>query len=233
MAYNKNEMGRAAQTSLVATTMNKVYGWMSLALVVSAVSAVYTATSPALVRLIFSSQLSFWVLLLAELGLVVYLSTRAMKMSFMAAATCFGLYSVVNGVFLSSIFFIYDLGTIGVAFATTALTFGCMSLIGYTTKKDLSGIGSFLFMALIGLIIGTLVNMFLKSAMFDYIITYAGLFIFVGLTAYDTQKIKQMLAVGAEAGLDMRNMGILGALSLYLDFVNMFLYILRLFGNRK
>lgn len=227
MEYNKNEYAVAQ-----GLTMTKVYGWMSLALVVSTVSALYTAGSESLLQLIFGSQIAFWGLIIAELGLVLYLSARVFRMSFMAAATCFGLYAVLNGVLLSSIFFVYSIGSIAAAFGTTALTFGAMSLVGYTTKKDLSGIGSFLLMALIGLIIGTVVNMFLRSAMLDYLITYVGLFIFVGLTAYDTQKIKQAFAAGEQQGLDMRNIGILGALNLYLDFINIFLYVLRLFDRR-
>lgn len=232
MEYNKNERAYTT-TSVVQTTMNKVYGWMALALTVSAFAAFYTVSSPALMQLIYGSRFGFWGMLIVEFGLVLYLSARVFKMSFMSAATCFGLYSVVNGVFLSSIFLVYDMPTISVAFISTAATFGVMSVVGYTTKRDLSGIGSFLLMALVGVIIGTLVNMFLRSAMMDYIITYLGLFVFIGLTAYDTQKIKQALAIGAQEGIDTRNIGILGALNLYLDFVNIFLYLLRLFGNRK
>lgn len=232
MEYNKNEYS-VTPSGTMAVTMNRVYGWMSLALVVSAVSALYTVSSPAILQLIFGTRFGLWALIIAELALVFYLSARAFRMSFLAAATCFGLYAVLNGVMLSSVFLAYSAAVIVKAFGATALTFGAMSLVGYTTKKDLSGIGSMLLMGLIGLIIGTVVNMFLRSALMDYIITYLGLFIFVGLTAYDTQKIKQALALSAQSGLDARNIGIIGALNLYLDFINIFLYILRLFGNRN
>ena len=232
MGYEKDYRS-ADVNSVEQVTLTKVYGWMTLALAVSAIAALYTAQTPQLAQLLFGSRLSLLVGFGIEIGLVIYLSARIMKMSFMTAATCFGLYSVVNGMFLSSIFFLYDPRVITLAFGTTAATFGVMSLVGATTKKDLSSIGSYLMMGLVGVIIASVVNWFLKSPALYYVITYVGLFIFVGLTAYDTQKIKAMLRYGSMSGLDTRNIGIIGALNLYLDFVNIFLYLLRVFGNSR
>ena len=144
----------------------------------------------------------------------------------------FVLYSVINGALLSSIFLIYTASSIATVFFITAGTFATMALIGYTTKTDLSSIGKYLFMALIGLVIATFVNFFIKSSGFDYILSYIGVLIFVGLTAYDSQKIKQMLLQAPDAGEGAQKIALLGALSLYLDFINLFLYLLRIFGRR-
>lgn len=231
MGYDKN-YGNQSSTNVVGMTISKVYGWMTLALLVSAVAAVYTASQPGMVEFIFSNSITRWGMIIAEFGLVIYLSARVLKMSFSTAAMCFGLYSIINGVFLSSIFYIFEMPAIVTAFLATSATFGVMSFVGYTTQKDLANIGGYLLMALIGVIIGTVVNLFLQNAMVHYLITYIGLAVFVGLTAYDTQKIKKMLAYGELTGMDTRNLGIIGALNLYLDFVNIFLYLLRIFGRR-
>ena len=154
------------------------------------------------------------------------------KLSLSVATIMFVIYSLVNGVTLSFIFLVYDIGTIGTVFLITAATFGAMALIGYTTKKDLSGMGRFLLMALIGIIIATVVNLlFVKSAGFDLL--YAGVLIFAGLTAYDTQKIKEMCNSFDYADASAQKLALLGALSLYLDFINLFLYLLRIFGRRS
>lgn len=248
--YNDNS-GYSKGTSL-ALTMNKVYAWMSLALALTAFVAWYLAddfgaefsqtgellycnTGSLMYKMLSSGQSIQWVLIIAEVGLVWYLSARIMSLSFTTAATMFGIYSILNGVMLSTIFLVYDLGTIYAAFFATAGTFAVMSFVGYTTKKDLSGMGGLLTMLLIGLVVATLVNMFLKSEGLSTLLTYVGVFLFVGLTAYDTQKIKEMVEVGNMGALpcDPRNLGIIGALSLYLDFVNLFLYLLRLFGSRR
>lgn len=191
----------------------------------------YVAQNDAILGLIFGNSAMPWVLMLAEVGIVMYLSARINSISFGTAVSLFGVYSVLNGVVLSVILLLYDLGTIYAAFFATAGTFAVMSIIGYTTKKDLSGLGGILFMGVIGLIIASLVNMFMHNDTLTSIITYAGVFIFVGLTAYDTQKIKVMLS--HSYGVDQRKIGLLGALSLYLDFINLFLYILRLLGSRR
>lgn len=232
MSYVK-DYGRSSSTQVVQATMSKVYAWMTLALAVSAIAAFYTASSETLIRFIYGTRWGIWALLIAEIALVVYLSARLNKISFATGAVVFGIYSLLNGVTLSSILLAYSAGTIYTAFLSTALTFGVMSFIGYTTKKDLTSIGSFLMMALVGLIIASLVNLFLRNSMMDTIITYLGLFLFIGLTAYDTQKIKQTLSMQGQWGVDVRKIALIGALSLYLDFINLFLYIVRLLGDRR
>lgn len=229
--YNRNYDKYGVQENAMVVTMNKVYSWMTLALVVTALTAMYVAQSESILGLVFGNSAMPWILMLAEVGVVMYLSARINRISFATALTLFGVYSVLNGVVLSIILLVYELTTIYAAFFATAGTFAAMSFIGYTTKKDLSGLGGILTMALIGLIIASLVNIFLHNNMLNSIITYAGVFIFVGLTAYDTQKIKQMLVYSN--GVDQRKIGLLGALSLYLDFINLFLYILRLLSSRR
>ncbi len=173
-----------------------------------------------------------WVVMLAPLGLVFFLSFRIHKMSFSAAQTTFWVFASLLGVSLSSIFIVYDFGSIAQVFFITAATFGAMSLWGYTTKRDLTGFGSFLFMGLIGLIIAMIVNMFMQSSAMEFMISVIGVLIFTGLTAYDTQKIKEMYHANDDGTVAGRK-AIMGALRLYLDFINLFLMLLRLFGNRS
>ena len=216
------------------TLMGKVYLWMTLALAVTGLTSLYVASSPGLVQSIFASRGTFWLLVVAELALVFILSARIMKMSFSTAGIMFALYSVLNGVTMSFIFIAYTSTSIATAFFVTAGMFAAMSFIGFVTKKDLSSFGSFFTMALIGLIIASVVNIFLNSSVMYWIITYVGVLLFVGLTAYDTQKIKQMLIeYGDEVNDSTQKLALIGSLSLYLDFINLFLYILRLFGNNK
>lgn len=216
------------------TLMGKVYLWMTLALAVTGLTSLYVASSPGLVQSIFASRGTFWLLVIAELALVFILSARIMKMSFSTAGIMFALYSVLNGVTMSFIFIAYTSTSIATAFFVTAGMFATMSFIGFVTKKDLSSFGSFFTMALIGLIIASVVNIFLNSSVMYWIITYVGVLLFVGLTAYDTQKIKQMLIeYGDEVNDSTQKLALIGSLSLYLDFINLFLYILRLFGNNK
>lgn len=216
------------------TLMGKVYLWMTLALAVTGLTSLYVASSPGLVQSIFASRGTFWLLVIAELALVFILSARIMKMSFSTAGIMFALYSVLNGVTMSFIFIAYTSTSIATAFFVTAGMFAAMSFIGFVTKKDLSSFGSFFTMALIGLIIASVVNIFLNSSVMYWIIIYVGVLLFVGLTAYDTQKIKQMLIeYGDEVNDSTQKLALIGSLSLYLDFINWFLYILRLFGNNK
>lgn len=216
------------------TLMGKVYLWMTLALAVTGLTSLYVASSPGLVQSIFASRGTFWLLVIAEFALVFILSARIMKMSFSTAGIMFALYSVLNGVTMSFIFIAYTSTSIATAFFVTAGMFAAMSFIGFVTKKDLSSFGSFFTMALIGLIIASVVNIFLNSSVMYWIITYVGVLLFVGLTAYDTQKIKQMLIeYGDEVNDSTQKLALIGSLSLYLDFINLFLYILRLFGNNK
>lgn len=216
----------------VAQLVKNVYMWMTLALGVTGVVALAVAGSEQLMLSLFSNSAIFWVLLIAEIGLVFYISARIMKISFATATTLFMLYSVINGLVLSALFALYTKASVASAFFVTAGTFGAMSLYGYFTKRDLSSIGNILFMALIGLIIATVVNIFFASDTLYWVITYAGVLIFVGLTIYDTQKIKRML-YGMEINETSQKLALLGALTLYLDFINLFLYLLRILGDRR
>lgn len=211
--------------------MRKVYLWMTLALMITGITAAGVANSPNILALIYSSQVVMWGIIIAEFGLVIYISARLEKLSLSTATTLFALYSILNGVMLSSIFLLYSTAIISKVFFITAGTFGVTALYGYATKKDLSSLGNILFMALIGLVIATVVNVFMKSAMFDLIMSYIGVIIFVGLTAWDSQKIKHMMMVQQDADESAQKLALIGALSLYLDFINLFLYLLRIFGR--
>ena len=213
--------------------MRKVYVWMTLALVITGATAYGVATSPGIQMALFSNQLLFWGLIIAEFALVIGISAAINRLSLTTATLMFILYSVINGAMLSSIFLIYTMSSIASVFFITAGTFGVMALIGYTTKKDLTSMGKILFMALIGIIIATVVNIFLKSSGLQMIVSYIGVLIFVGLTAYDSQKIKNMLQMAPDASEASQKLALLGALTLYLDFVNLFIYLLRIFGRRE
>ncbi len=213
--------------------MRKVYVWMTLALMITGATAYGVATSPGIQMALFSNQLLFWGLVIAEFALVIGISAAINRLSLTTATLMFVLYSVINGEMLSSIFLIYTMSSIASVFFITAGTFGVMALIGYTTKKDLTSMGRILFMALIGIIIATVVNIFLKSSGLQMIVSYLGVLIFVGLTAYDSQKIKNMLQMAPDASEASQKLALLGALTLYLDFVNLFIYLLRIFGRRE
>lgn len=222
-----------AMSTAFSALMRKVFIWMALALVITGVTAYGVATTPSLLIAIVTNKALFWGLIIAELALVFAVSGAINRLSLTTATLLFVLYSVVNGATLSVIFLAYSMPAIIQTFFITAGTFGVMALVGYTTKTDLTSLGKLLFMALIGLVIATVVNMFVGSTGFDYILSYVGVLIFVGLTAYDTQKIKQMCMQAPDAGEHMQKLALLGALSLYLDFINLFLYLLRIFGNNK
>lgn len=222
-----------AMSTAFYALMRKVFVWMALALVITGVTAYGVATTPSLLIAIVTNKALFWGLIIAELALVFAVSGAINRLSLATATLLFVLYSVVNGATLSVIFLAYSMPAIIQTFFITAGTFGVMALVGYTTKTDLTSLGKLLFMALIGLVIATVVNMFVGSTGFDYILSYVGVLIFVGLTAYDTQKIKQMCMQAPDAGEHMQKLALLGALSLYLDFINLFLYLLRIFGNNK
>ncbi len=213
--------------------MRKVYVWMSMALVITGLTAWIVAHNASLLQLIYGNSATIWILFAVEIGLVIALSAAIHKLSLPVATLMFIVYSVLNGAVLSSIFLVYTMSSIATVFFITAATFGAMSVFGYVTKKDLSSIGKFLMMALIGLIIATVVNLFMKNSGLDMIISYAGVLIFVGLTAWDTQKIKQMCLQAPDTGESMQKLALLGALSLYLDFINLFIYLLRILGNRE
>lgn len=219
--------------TIQATFINKVYGWMALALAITGFVALRTASSETFINIIFGNQLLFFGLLIGELGLVFWLSRSIEHMSGTKAISLFLLYSALNGLTLSLLFVIYTSASIASTFFITAGTFGVMSAYGYFTKSDLSSWGNILFMALIGLIIASVVNIFWHNSTLYWIVTYAGVLIFVGLTAYDTQKIKRMsLEVDVESEAGQKG-AIMGALALYLDFINMFLFLLRIFGDRR
>lgn len=226
----KEGMASAAMPAL----MRKVYVWMTLALVLTGFTAYGVATSPGLMMAVFSNRILFWGLIIAELALVWTVSARINRLSLTTATLLFVLYSVINGATLSLIFVAYTMTSIANVFFITAGTFAAMSLVGFFVKTDLSSLGRILFMALIGVIIATVVNVFfLKDSGFSLILSYIGVLIFVGLTAYDTQKIKEMLVMADDITEDAQKIALMGALSLYLDFINLFLYLLRIFGNNR
>ena len=235
MSYQYRSMQTTqARVEVVNAFMRGVYGWMCLGLLVTAAASVFVVSSPALMQAVFGNQILFFGLIIAELALVVGLSAAINRLSAGTASGLFMLYSALNGVTLSAIFVVYAKATIFKAFLVTGGMFGAMSLFGLLTKRDLTAMGSFLFMGLIGIVIAMVVNIFLKSAMMDFVVSCLGVLIFTGLTAYDTQKLRRF---GESAPLDdataLRRGAILGALTLYLDFINLFLMLLRLFGGNR
>ena len=206
---------------------------MTLALVITGFTAYYVATSETLMMALFTNQILFWGLVIGELVLVFSLSAAINRLSLTTATLMFVLYSVINGATMSFIFLAYTASSITNVFLITAGTFAVMAVFGYFTKTDLTSWGKILMMALIGIIIATIVNIFTKSEGLAMILNYLGVLVFVGLTAYDSQKIKQMLMMAPDAGEVAQKMALLGALSLYLDFINLFIYLLRIFGVRR
>ena len=221
---------RSAQMSL----FRQVYLWMAMALAITGMMALLVAGSPTMLSLIFSSKLTFFALIIAEIALVWYLSARIERLSFTTATLMFIVYSLLNGAMQSSIFILYTATSIASTFFVTAGTFGVMCVYGYLTKRDLTSIGNICLMAVIGLIIAGLVNLFLQSSVMSLIISGIGVLVFVGLTAYDSQKIKQLLLQeGMEVNDSTKKIALLGSLTLYLDFINLFLYLLRFLGDRR
>ena len=219
--------------NIQAAFMSKVYTWMSGGLAITGLIAMWVASTPELVNSIVSNQILFFGLIIGEIFLVGYLITVIKKISAQTAGIIFTGYAALNGLTLSVVFLMYTSASIASTFFVTAGTFAIMSIYGYYTKKDLTSWGNLLFMALIGIIIASVVNIFMKSEMMYWLITYAGVFIFVGLTAYDTQKIKRMSAASEIGSEEESKSAIVGALMLYLDFINLFLLLLRLLGDRK
>ena len=220
---------------LVNEYVRSVYNWMCIGLALTGVVAYYVSTSEAIMRLVFGNSILFFVLILAELWLVFAISGLVNRMNAGTATSLFVVYSALNGVTLSFIFLAYTRASIVSTFFICAGTFLACSIYGWTTKRDLTSLGGFFFMGLMGIIIASLVNLFLKSSVMSMMISYIGVFVFVGLTAYDTQKIKNMAMTqldGLDAGV-IRKGAILGALSLYLDFINLFLMLLRIFGSSR
>lgn len=230
--FRVNEKERGL-SNVFSVLMRKVYVWMTLALVITGFTAYGVASSPALLTTLYTSKGLMWGLIIAEFALVFAITGAINKLSLSTATLLFILYSVLNGAMLSSIFVVYTGATIAQVFFITAGTFAAMAVYGYTTKRDLTSLGRLLFMALIGLVIATVVNMFLKSPGFSYILSYVGVAIFVGLTAWDSQKIKQMLQTQYDISEGAQKLALLGALTLYLDFINLFIYLLRIFGGNR
>ena len=219
------------QSVNVSKVMRRVFSKMFMAMVITTLSAYMVLSVPALASFIFTNTWVYWGLLIGEIVMVIALSASINKLSNAGATALFYLYSILNGATLSCIMLVYTQASIVLTFAITAGVFGTMAIYGYVTKSDLSKFGSFMTMALFGLIICIVLNMFMHSSTMEWIISFAGVVIFIGLTAWDVQKIKRMAAMS-----DASNEGkvaTLGALSLYLDFINLFLYLLRFFGSSR
>ena len=212
--------------------MVKVYQYMSIALAISGLVAFMVASSPALMQAIFGTPLAF-VVMLAPLGFVIFFGIKLKSISAEKAKSFLWIYSALMGLSLATIFAVYTATSITRVFLITASSFGAMSIYGYTTKKDLTSFGSFLIMGLIGIMIASLINIFLKSSGLDFAISLLGVFIFIGLTAYDTQRIKQTYYHFAGNNEMVSKMAVMGALNLYMDFINLFIILLRFFGERK
>lgn len=225
-------VSRPSTEVVVNDFVRSVYNWMCIGLALTGFTAFYVSNSETMRHLVFGNQLIFYGLIIAELIMVFSLVSRVNRMSAGTATSLFVVYSVLNGVTLSFVFIIYTSESIVSTFFICAATFLACSIYGWTTKKDLTSFGGFLLMGLFGIIIASLVNMFIRSSAMNMMISYIGVFVFVGLTAYDTQKLKNM-AMSQPAGLDgavVRKGAIMGALSLYLDFINLFLFLLRILG---
>jgi len=212
--------------------MKRVYVRMFVGLLISAFCALGVASSPAMLQFFFGNQLVFWGMLIAMLAMAFIIPARLTRMSTGAVLACFLVYSALMGAWLAPIFLVYRLGTIVYTLFITAGTFGAMSVYGYFTKTDLSKMGSYLMMALFGLIIAMVVNIFLKSSTMEWIVSIVGVLIFVGLTAWDTQSVKRLAAANLDPQLADK-LATMGAMNLYLDFINMFLFLLRIFGGSR
>jgi FtsH-binding integral membrane protein len=213
--------------------MRKVYVWMTMALVLTGLTAYYVASSPGILQAVYTNNILLWGMIIGEVALVIGLSAAINRLSLTMATLMFVLYSVLNGALFSSVFVIYTMSSIANVFFITAGTFGVMAFLGYVTKTDLTSMGKYLLMALIGIIIATIANIFFKSEGLTTVVSYIGVLVFVGLTAYDSQKIKNMLLQAPDAGETAQKYALLGALTLYLDFINLFLYLLRILGKRE
>lgn len=221
------------EQSTVTSLFKSTYMQMAAALTVTALTAYFLSESLSFQLMIVNNPSLMWIAILAELGVVMWLSARLFSMSMTSATLLFILYSVLNGVTLSVIFLVYEPGVIATTFAVTAGMFFVTSLIGYITRMNLSKLGGIFMMLLIGIIIASVVNIFMGSETLYWIITYVGVIVFVGLTAYDTNKLKQLYLQHGDAGETGQKLALMGALTLYLDFINLFLFLLRIFGNRR
>lgn len=233
-----NFTGRDQAVAVTQTFLSGVFMWMGIALAITAITSWLFAGNQELMGLLFNAETGSmsmlgWVVMLAPLGLVLLMSAGFNRLSASTLLLVFVGYSILMGMSLSFIFYVYTLGSIAKTFLITTGMFGFMAILGYTTKTDLTKFGSIMMMGLVGIIIASVVNMFMQSAQMDYIISFIGVLIFTGLTAYDVQKLKRIGNNASTDGETMRKMTIFGALTLYLDFINLFLFLLRFFGNRK
>ena len=231
MSWNQSYAPVAASDERVTSFLSKVYGWMFLGLLITAGVAFFVASSPTLIETLILNRILFWVLMIGQLGLVFYLSARVEKMAPTTAAALFLVYSATVGVTTSVILLVYTASSIFSTFVVTAGMFGATALFGTFTKRSLAGIGQFMFMGLIGLILAMVVGFFWQNSALQFVITVIGIIVFTGLTAWDAQRLKHMAAVLPDGRL--ASYAIVGALSLYLDFINLFFFLLRLMGGRK
>jgi hypothetical protein len=230
-AGQPNYATATAEVERISAFLRKVYGWMFLGLAVTAVVAMYVASSPAILTAVFGNPIGRWGIFLVTLGMVWYLSARVNELAPSTAGMLFVVYSALMGTMLSGIFLIYANASIANAFLTTAGMFGALALYGTLTKRSLAGIGQFAFMGLIGVVIASIVGIFWQNDMFQFVLSVCGVVVFTGLTMWDAQRLKGM-ALAVE-GPQVGTYAIVGALALYLDFINLFLFILRLFGRRR
>jgi uncharacterized protein len=215
----------------VTAFLSKVYGWMFLGLLITAGTALAVASSPLLIETLILNRILFWILLFAQLGLVFYLVARVEKMAPTTAAGLFMVYSALTGITSSVVLLIYTGASIVSTFVVTAGMFGAMAVFGTFTKRSLAGVGQFMFMGLIGLIIASIVNIFLQNSAMYFVISVVGVLVFTGLTAWDAQRLKQMAVALPDGRLG--SYAVVGALSLYLDFINLFFFLLRFLGGRR
>lgn len=239
--YNQDQYNTIADIqvrdeSTVRSFMAGVFTWMFIALAITAAVSYYVALTPAIMQLMITTtglSIFGWIVMLAPIGFVLLMSFRFQKLSAMTLTLLFIVYSVLVGLSLSFIFLAYTMGSIATTFVVTSLTFGVMAIAGYTTKTDLTKFGSILMMGLVGIIIASVMNFFLKSDSMQYVISFIGVLVFTGLTAYDVQKLKKMGSEMTAGQESTRKYTIMGALSLYLDFINLFLFLLRFLGRRN
>jgi uncharacterized protein len=232
MSYSPTPLVRADAQLRQSSILGQVYAWMTAGLLITSAVAAYAASAPIVLNLIYGNPVTIWILFIAQIGLVIGLSAAINRLAPLAAVGLFIAYAALNGLTLSAIFLVYTYTSIAQTFLATAATFGVMSLYGATTKRDLSTAGNLLVMGLIGLIIGSVVNLFWANSVLYWLITYLGIAVFIGLTAWDTQEIKRM-SQQAYDDTTAQRVAIIGALKLYLDFINLFLLLLRIFGSRR
>lgn len=230
--FNGGNHYESAVATQATSVMKRVYVRMFIGLLVSAFCALGVASSPAMIHFFFGNQIVFWGMLIVMLGMAFLIPARLEKMSSGAVLTCFIVYSALMGAWLAPIFLVYRLGTIVYTLFITAGTFGAMSVYGYFTKSDLTKMGSYLLMGLFGLIIAMIVNIFLHSNTLEWIVSIVGVLLFVGLTAWDTQQVKRLAAANLDPAMADK-LATMGAMNLYLDFINLFLFLLRIFGGGR